>query len=204
MTLLVLLAMLAQPYSREKEIALGKSLAGDLARHSTLLEDETVTAYVNRIGTSLAKAAGLDYPVDVRVVVGREARSAGFPGGYFFLSAGVVNAAESEAELAAVLAHELGHVAARHGMRQASSRGSVPVIYTGGWLGFCTRLSRGDLVPAPYRLRLEALEPEADRLATQYLERAGYDPEAVARIYERLGRIDARPERPRPSLRKQP
>ena len=109
-------------YSLEKEIAFGKQLAEDVERHSKIVDDPVISEYVNRVAQNIARNSDLQVPLYVKVIDSDEVNAFALPGGYFFVNTGLINLAESEAELAGVMAHEIAHIAARHGTRQASQR----------------------------------------------------------------------------------
>jgi beta-barrel assembly-enhancing protease len=179
----------AAPFT-EKEIALGKRMAEEVERERAPSRDAAAQALVARIGGRLADAAGLQGPWAFTVLEGREPFAAALPGGRVYAGAGILTRAESEAELAAVLAHQMGHIAARHGHRERpstplSDAGGVGLIFAGGWAGVCP-LGHTHALPIAVRNRIPEWEKEADELACTYLRRAGYDPEALAAIFGRL------------------
>ena len=113
------------------------------------------------------------------------------PGGFVYVNTGVLLKANDEAELAGVIAHELGHVAARHSTRQVS-RGqvvnwaSLPLIFMGGWAGYAARQAAGLVVPMTFLKYSRDFEREADVLGLQYMAKTGYDPTAMVGFFERL------------------
>ena len=107
-------------YSLEKEIALGKSLAQQVEQQSRLVQDPVVTEYVNRVGQNLVRNSDARVPFTIKVIDSDEINAFALPGGFFFVNSGLILATETEAELAGVMAHEIAHVAARHGTRNAS------------------------------------------------------------------------------------
>src|SRR5437762_13198174 len=131
-------------YSIEKEIALGKQLAEEVRRQSKLLDDPIVTEYVNRLGQNLVRNSDAKVPFTFQIVEGDQLNAFALPGGFVFVNTGLIEATETEAELAGAMAHEVAHVAARHITRQAT-RGQVgnyatlPLILLGGWTGYAIR-----------------------------------------------------------------
>src|SRR6516165_3711126 len=111
-------------YSLEKEIALGKQVAQEVEREAKLVDDPIVSEYVNRIGQNLVRNSDAKVPFTIRVVDSEEVNAFALPGGFFFVNSGLILKADNEAELAGVMAHEIAHVAARHGTRQAT-RGEI-------------------------------------------------------------------------------
>src|SRR5499433_354016 len=139
-------------YSLEKEIALGKQLAQEVERQAKIVDDPVIAEYVNRVGQNLVRNSDAKVPFTIKVVDAEEINAFALPGGFFFVNTGVLLNADTEAELAGVMAHEIAHVAARHGTRQAT-RGQVaqlatiPLIFMGGWAGYGVRQAASVLVP---------------------------------------------------------
>ncbi len=107
-------------YSIEKEMALGKQLAEEVERQSRVVDDPVVSEYVNRLGQNLVRNSDAKVPFTIKVLDSDEVNAFALPGGYLFVNTGLIERTESEAQLAGVLAHEIAHVAARHGTRQAT------------------------------------------------------------------------------------
>src|SRR5215470_8495441 len=131
-------------YSLEKEIALGKQLAQEVERQSKVIDDPVIAEYINRVGQNLVRNSDAKVPFTIKVLDTEEVNAFALPGGFFFVNTGLVLKAESEAELAGVMAHEIAHVAARHGTRQATkgqiaNLASIPLIFVGGWAGYAIR-----------------------------------------------------------------
>src|SRR3954468_18036158 len=126
-------------YSIEKEIALGKQVAQEVERQARIIDDPVIAEYVNRVGQNLVRNSDTKVPVTIKVLDSEDVNAMALPGGFFFVNSGLILKAESESELAGVMAHEIAHVAARHGTRQAT-RGqlaqiaTIPLmIFSGGW-----------------------------------------------------------------------
>src|SRR6185437_8619526 len=117
--------------------------------------------------------------------------------GFFFVNSGLILKADNEAELAGVMAHEIAHVAARHGTRQAT-RGaiiniaSIPLIFMGGWTGYAIRQGPGLAIPLGFLTFSRGFESEADMLGLQYMYKAGYDPTASIDLFERMLSLERR------------
>src|SRR5690242_21939948 len=128
-------------YSIEKEIALGKGLAQEVERQAKIINDPVIAEYVNRVGQNLVRNSDAKVPFTIKVIDSEDVNAFALPGGFFFVNSGLILKADNEAELAGVMAHEIAHVAARHGTRQAT-RGeianiaSIPLIFMGGWAGY--------------------------------------------------------------------
>ncbi len=178
-------------YSLEKEISLGKGMAAQLERDAPIVRDPEIAEYVNRIGQNLSRNSDVKVPVVVKVLNSAQVNAFALPGGFVYVNTGVLLKANEEAELAGVIAHELGHVAGRHGTRQAS-RGqvvnwaSLPLIFMGGWAGYAARQAAGLVVPMTFLKYSRDFEREADLLGLQYLAKAGYDPTAMVAFFERI------------------
>lgn len=182
-------------YSLEKEIALGKQLAQEIEHQAKVVDDPIVAEYVNRVGQNLVRNSDAKVPFTIKVLDAEEVNAFALPGGFFFVNSGLVMRAESEAELAGVMAHEIAHVAARHGTRQAS-RGqliniaSIPLIFMGGWTGYAIRQGAGLAIPISFLAFSRGFEEEADLLGLQYLYKTGYDPTAFVDFFEKIQTLE--------------
>src|SRR5277367_1568252 len=161
-------------YSIEKEMALGRQMSQQVERQAKLLNDKIITEYVNRLAQNLARHSDVKIPLTVKVIEGDDPNAVTLPGGYIYVQTGLLRTADTEAELAAALAHEIAHVAARHGTRQATQGqvaqlASIPLIFLGGWGGLCA--GAADVLVAPVGLLAvqRGYESEADMLGLQYL-----------------------------------
>jgi beta-barrel assembly-enhancing protease len=182
-------------YSYSKERALGKELARDVEWQSRMIDDPIICEYVNRLGQNLANNSDAGFPVTVKVIRSPEVNAFALPGGYIFVNSGLIRAATTEAELAGALAHEIGHVAARHYTREQSlkelmSLAGIPLMVAGGTPGFAIAKgleAAGPLVLLKYS---RSSEKQADVLGIQYLYRAGYDPLALVDFLERVSVLE--------------
>src|SRR5215467_1618917 len=107
-------------YSLEKEIALGKQLAQEVERQAKLIDDPVIVEYVNRVGQNLVRNSDAHVPFTIKVIDSDEVNAFALPGGFFYVNSGLIMRAQEEAELAGVMAHEISHVTARHGTKQAT------------------------------------------------------------------------------------
>jgi predicted Zn-dependent protease len=182
-------------YSLEKEIALGKQLAQEVEREAKLVDDPMVAEYVNRVGQNLVRNSDAKVPFIIKVVDSEEINAFALPGGFFFVNSGLILKADTESELAGVMAHEIAHVAARHGTRQAT-RGqlvniaSIPLIFMGGWTGYAIRQGAGLAIPMGFLTFSRVFEREADYLGLQYLYKSGYDPTAFVDFFEKVQSLE--------------
>jgi predicted Zn-dependent protease len=184
-------------YSLEKEIALGKQLASEVERQAKIINDPVVAEYVNRVGQNLVRNSDAKVPFTIKVIDSEEVNAFALPGGFFFVNSGLILKADNEAELAGVMAHEIGHVAARHGTRQATrgeiaQLGMIPLIFMGGWTGYGIYQAASVLVPVGFLKFSRAMESEADLLGLEYMYKAGYDPTAFVDFFEKIETLEKR------------
>src|ERR1035437_10388838 len=182
-------------YSIEKEIALGKQLAQEVERQAKIIDDPLASEYVNRVGQNLVRNSDAKVPFTIKVLDSEEVNAFALPGGFFFVNSGLVLKADTEAELAGVMAHEIAHVAARHGTRQATrgeliNIGTIPLIFMGGWTGYAIRQGMGLAIPMGFLSFTRAFEREADFLGLQYLYKSVYDPTAFVDFFEKIQTLE--------------
>ena len=178
-------------YSLEKEVALGKQLAQEVEREAKLVEDPIAAEYLNRLAQNLARNSDLMVPLTAKMIDSEQVNAFALPGGFLFVNSGLLLKADTEAELAGPIAHEIAHIAARHGTRQVSrgqiaNLASIPLIFLGGWGGFAARQGAGLAVPLGFLKFSRAFEQEADLLGVQYMYKAGYDPTAFIDFFEKM------------------
>jgi beta-barrel assembly-enhancing protease len=182
-------------YSLEKEIGLGKGLAQEVERQAKIIDDPVIAEYVNRVGQNLVRNSDAKVPFTIKVLDSEEVNAFALPGGFFFVNTGLILKAETEAELAGVMAHEIAHVAARHGTKQAT-RGeliniaSIPLIFMGGWTGYAIRQGAGLAIPMGFLTFSRSFEREADDLGMQYLYKSGYDPTSFIDFFEKIDSLE--------------
>lgn len=180
-------------YSLEKEIALGKQLAQEVERSSKLIDDPVVTEYVNRVGQNLVRNSDAKVPFTIKVIDSDEVNAFALPGGFFYVNSGLILRAQEESELAGVMAHEISHVTARHGTRQATKGeiaqiASIPLLIFGpvGWAGYALYEGLNIAIPLSFLKFSRDNEREADYLGLQYMYKAGYDPNSYITFFERI------------------
>ena len=186
-------------YSIEKEIAIGKQLAQQVERQAKIINDPVIAEYVNRVGQNLVRNSDAKVPFTIKVIDSEEVNAFALPGGFFFVNSGLILKADTEAELAGVMAHEIAHVAARHGTR-AATRGELAQIgmlaaaiaMPYGWTSFGIREGASMMIPVGFLTFSRANEREADHLGLQYMYKAGYDPTAFVDFFEKIETLEKR------------
>src|SRR6266436_2302911 len=180
-------------FSLEREISLGKGLAQEVERSSKLIDDPVVTEYVNRVGQNLVRNSDAKVPFTIKVIDSDEVNAFALPGGFFYVNSGLILRAQEESELAGVMAHEIAHVAARHGTKQATKGdliqiASIPamIMLPYGWAGYGIYQGMNFLIPMTFLKFSRDNEREADFLGLQYMYKAGYDPNSYVTFFERI------------------
>jgi hypothetical protein len=178
-------------YSLETEIRMGKQYAMQVESTVKLVQDPVVNEYVNRIGQNLVRNSDAQVPFTIKVIDSDEVNAFALPGGFFYVNSGLILAADEEAELAGVMAHEISHVAARHGMRQMTRANiaqiaTIPLIFVGGGIGYGIYEAAGLGLPLTFMKFQRNFEAEADYLGLQYMYKTGYDPQAFISFFEKI------------------
>jgi predicted Zn-dependent protease len=184
-------------YSIEREIALGKQLAQQVDRQSKIVNDPVIAEYVNRIGQNLVRNSDAKVPFTIKVIDGEEVNAFALPGGFFFVYTGLILKADTESELAGVMAHEIAHVAARHGTR-AATKGELAqigmiaasIVIPYGWTGYAVQQAASMIIPIGFLTFSRGNEREADHLGLQYMYKAGYDPTAFVDFFEKIETLE--------------
>lgn len=184
-------------YSTNWEISNGKSYSMEVEKSSHLVTDPVVVEYVNRIGQNLVKNSDAKVPFTIKVLDTDEVNAMALPGGFFYVNSGLILACDSEDELAGVMAHEISHVIAHHAAREMTRMnymqiGSVPLmIFTQGtWTGYGIYEATQLAVPLTFLQFSRQFEAEADYLGVQWMYKAGYDPQGMVSIFEKLNALE--------------
>lgn len=180
-------------YSLEREIALGKQLAQEVDKSAKFINDPVVNEYVNRVGQNLVRNSDARVPFTIKVVDSDVVNAFALPGGFFYVNSGLILHADEESELAGVMAHEIAHVCARHGTKQATkgeivNLASIPAMifipYT--WAGYAIYQGMNFAIPLTFLKFSRDEEREADYLGVQYMYKAGYDPNSFVSFFEKV------------------
>jgi beta-barrel assembly-enhancing protease len=178
-------------YSIERQVADGRRYSQMIEAQMKLVNDPVITEYVNRVGQNLVRNSDAQVPFTIKVVDSDVVNAMALPGGFFYVNSGVILAADEEAEMAGVMAHEIAHVAACHYGREMTRAQllqmmSLPAIFMGGWIGYAAYEGMGLGIPLTFLHFSRAFESEADYLGIEYMYRAGYDPSAFVSFFEKL------------------
>jgi predicted Zn-dependent protease len=176
---------------------MGKQYANEIERQAKIVDDPTIAEYVNRVGQNLVRNSDCKVPVTIKVIDTDEPNAMALPGGFFYVNTGLLTLAENESEVAGVMGHEIAHIAARHGTKQATrgqlvNLATIPLIFMGGWTGYGIRQAVSILIPIGFLQFSRAFESEADLLGLEYMYKAGYDPNGFVDFFERLESMNKR------------
>ena len=182
-------------YSVEQEIGMGRDYSRAIEASVTLLRDPTISEYVNRIGQHIVRNSDAKVPFTIKVIDSDEINAFALPGGFLYVNTGLLLAAQEEAELAGVMAHEIAHVSAHHATRQMThsqlfNLATIPLVFVGGGLGVALHEAAGLAGPLTLTKFSRSFEAEADYLGVEYLYQAGYDPQALISFFERAQALE--------------
>jgi len=176
----------------ESEVKMGRMLAAQVDKEAKFVDDPIITEYVNRVGQNIVLHSDAKVPFTIKVIDSDEVNAFALPGGFFYVNKGLILAADNEAELAGVMAHEIAHVAARHTMEnerkmQLMDYGMLAGILLGGPIISNVLYNGAGFFEGMAFLKFSrGAEEEADKLGVQYMWAAGYDPSAMATMFEKL------------------
>jgi beta-barrel assembly-enhancing protease len=176
----------------EKEVRQGREAAAEVDRQAKFVDDPVITEYVNRVGQNIVLHSDAKVPFTIKVIDSDEVNAFALPGGFFYVNKGLLLAADNEAELAGVMAHEIAHVAARHAVENQAKASLLEYaalgasIFLGGIPGMIYQNTAGIGLLGIFMKFSRGAEEEADKLGIQYMYAAGYDPGAMATMFEKL------------------
>jgi hypothetical protein len=184
-------------YSTDWEIRTGKQYSMEIEKSAHMVTDPVIVEYVNRVGQNIVKNSDCKVPFTIKVIDSDEINAMALPGGFFYVNSGLIMAADEEAELAGVMAHETAHVCAHHAARQMTKMnyaqiGSIPlIIFTqGSWTGYGIYEATQLAIPMGFLQFSRMDEAEADWLGVQYMYKSGYDPQAFIQFFEKLDALE--------------
>ena len=178
-------------YSVRQEQEIGRELSQEIEAEAKMITDPVVTSYIERLGQRLVSHSDATMPFVIRVLDSDTINAFALPGGYFYINSGLILAADNEAELAAVMAHEIAHVAARHATKNLTKSqiwgfASLALTAVGGPAGIIIHQVADIAVPVTFLKFGRNEEREADLLGLEYQYAAGYDPLAFVNFFERI------------------
>ena len=180
-------------FSPEQDVQLGKEAAAEIEKEVTVVNDKQLTDFVARIGKRLADASPApDYPYTFKVVADPNINAFALPGGPIYIHTGLITSADNEAQVAGVVAHEVGHVALRHSTNQASKAQifQIPLLLAGGMLdqkggllGSLSQIGIGFGLNSVFMKYSRSAEKDADILGARMMADVGYDPAEMATFF---------------------
>ena len=186
-------------YSTDGEIKMGKEFADEIEKSTKFITDPVVDEYVNRIGQNIVKNSDCKVPFTIKVIDSDEINAMALPGGFFYVNSGLILAADEEAELAGVMAHETAHVCAHHAAREMTRMnyaqiGMVPlmILLPYDWTGYGIYEAAQLAIPITFLQFSRDFEAQADYLGVQYMYRSGYDPQAFITFFEKVQALEKR------------
>jgi predicted Zn-dependent protease len=162
-------------------------------KQAKFINDPIVVEYVNRVGQNIVRNSDAQVPFTIKVIDSDVVNAFALPGGFFYVNSGLILHADEESELAGVMAHEIAHVCARHGTKQATKSDIVQIgamvatifiPYT--WAGYAIYQGMNFAIPMTFLKFTRVDEAEADYLGLQYMYKAGYDPNSFVSFFEKV------------------
>jgi len=186
-------------YSTDGEIKMGKQYADEIEKSTKFITDPVVVEYVNRVGQNIVKNSDCKVPFTIKVIDSDEINAMALPGGFFYVNSGLILAADEEAELAGVMAHETAHVCAHHAAREMTrmniaqiSMIPLMIMLPYDWTGYGIYEAAQLAIPITFLQFSRDFEAQADYLGVQYMYRAGYDPQAFITFFEKIQALEKR------------
>jgi len=184
-------------YSTNWEIGTGKQYSMEIEKSAHLITDPVIVEYVNRVGQNIVKNSDCKVPFTIKIIDSDEINAMALPGGFFYVNSGLILAADEEAELAGVMAHETAHVCAHHAARQQTKMnymqiGEIPILILtqGTWTGYGIYEASQLASPLSLLQFSRSDEAEADWLGLQYMYKSGYDPQAFIQFFEKIDALE--------------
>jgi beta-barrel assembly-enhancing protease len=186
-------------YSTDGEIKMGKQYADEIEKSTRFITDPVIVEYVNRVGQNIVKNSDCKVPFTIKVIDSDEINAMALPGGFFYVNSGLILAADEEAELAGVMAHETAHVCAHHAAREMTrmniaqiSMIPLEIMLPYDWTGFGIYEAAQLAIPITFLQFSRDFEAQADYLGIQYMYRAGYDPQGFISMFEKIQALEKR------------
>lgn len=180
-------------YSIQHEIELGKQLSQEVEKTAKFINDPVVVEYVNRVGQNLVRNSDARVPFTIKVIDSDEVNAFALPGGFFYVDSGLILHADSESQLAGVMAHEIAHVCLRHGTKQMTKQdiaqlASIPamIFIPYSWAGYAMYQGMNFGIPLAFLKFSRDDERQADYYGLQYMYKAGYDPNSFVMFFEKI------------------
>ena len=182
-------------FSREQDVQLGKESAAEVEKKMKVVDNPELQSYISTVGKKLTSSADAgDFPYSFKVVVDKSINAFALPGGPMYIHTGLIAAADNESQMVGVMAHEVSHVALRHGTNQASKQQmlQLPAMLasqaagTGGMLGTLSQLGINLGANSVLLKFSRGAETEADLLGTRLMHAAGYNPAELANFFRKL------------------
>lgn len=184
-------------HSTDWEIRSGKQYSMEIEKSAHMVTDPVINEYVNRVGQNIVKNSDCKVPFTIKIIDSEEINAMALPGGFFYVNSGLIMAADEEAELAGVMAHEIAHVCAHHAAREDTRLnymqiGSIPlmIISYGSWTGYGIYEASQLAIPVTFLQFSRNFEAEADWLGLQYMYKSGYDPQAFIQMFEKIDALE--------------
>lgn len=182
-------------FSKEQDVQLGKESAAEVEKKMKVVDNSELQAYIGTVGRKLTSSADAgEFPYTFKVVVDKSINAFALPGGPMYIHTGLLAAADNESQMAGVMAHEVSHVALRHGTNQASKQQmlQLPAMLvgqatgSGGLLGTLSQLGINLGANSVLLKFSRGAETEADLLGTRLMHNAGYNPTELANFFRKL------------------
>lgn len=184
-------------YSIDTDVKMGKQYAMMVESSARMIQDPVITEYVNRVGQNLVRNSDAKVPFTIKVIDSDDINAFALPGGFFYVNSGLILAADNEAELAGVMAHEIAHVALRHATREMTrqnyvSLSTIPLMFViNSWGVYeAANAAMSLALPVTFMKFSRDFEAQADFFGLQYMYKAGYDPQAFISMFEKIKALD--------------